>query len=147
MSRLVERCPAQRALVAESAGQVIAYGGTEYFANPQGLAALAAGYMSAGQAITYLTEPVPIEQFILREGRDTFTFLYEAGQHLILFVQVAKEVPLGWARITVQEAGQELTNIMTQTAGSPENAEPDWKPADLSGEVNDALNSLWEGFS
>lgn len=150
LSRLVERCPAQRALVAESAGQVIATGGTEYFANPEGLAALVAGYMAAGQAITYLTEPTPVDQVIIREGKDTYTFLYEAGPHLVLFAQVARDVPLGWARLTVQDAGQQLANVSVTTADEkPETPEDnnDWKPENLDGEIDNALNSLWEGFA
>lgn len=147
LSRLVAHCPAQRALVAESAGQVIASGGTEYFANPEGLAALIAGYMAAGQAIMYMTEPMTIDQLILREGQDTYTFLYEAGQHLILFVQVSKEVPLGWARLNVQDAGQQLANAIANPQEVADLEEFDWKPVDLSGEVDDALNSLWEGFA
>ncbi len=146
LSKLVEQCPARRTLVSECSGQVIASGGTQFFANPEGLAALAAGYMAAGQAIMRLTEPRLTEQFILREGLESYTFLCEAGQRLILFAQVDKDVPIGWARINVQHACERLAATMTDSEEKVVWETPDWNLADLTGEIDDALNALWKGM-
>ncbi len=143
LSSLAEQCPAQRVLLAESMGQVIASGGTEKFANPEGLAALIGGYISAGQAITFLTETKPIRQSILREGLDTITFISEVDQELILFAQVSKTVPLGWARLIIQNACQKLENLMACPPESNTNPRLDWPPPSFPEEADDAFNSLW----
>ncbi len=41
---------------------------------------------------------------ILHEGKTSHTFISGAGPHLVLFVKVLSEIPLGWSRKYVREA-------------------------------------------
>lgn len=141
---LAENCPIRRALAAETNGQVIASLGIDNPAELEGLAALVAGYMAAGQAILNLSGSQINDQLILNEGQDSFTFLFQAGEHLILYVQVKKDVPLGWARLKVQDAGQQMAGLIAEFDSQPVPEDQDWPLDDLSDEFGEALDFMWK---
>ncbi len=143
LNNLIERCPAQYTLIAEVSGQVVSVRGGRDSANPVVLASLIAGDMAASQEIARVTGQYQHFQFILREGVVSNTFIAEAGKYLILFVQVAKDVPLGWARLVITEASHKLEEIMASAPEDAKDIKIDMKPDGLTEWVDDALNSLW----
>ncbi len=143
LRNLMERCPAQYALIAEVSGQLVFVQGNRDLADPVVLATLIAGDMAASQEIARVTGQYQHFQFILREGLVSNTFIAEAGEYLILYVQVAKDVPLGWARMVINEAGHKLEEVMSTTPEGVEEIKLDMKQDGLGEWVDDALNSLW----
>ncbi len=143
LSNLMERCPAQYALIAEVSGQLVFVQGDRDLADPVVLASLIAGDMAASQEIARVTGQYQHFQFVLREGLMSNTFIAEAGEYLILFVQVAKDVPLGWARMVINEASHKLEEVMSSTPKDAKNIKIDIKQDGLTEWVDDALNSLW----
>lgn len=144
LTELMGACPAQYALLAESSGQLITLSGEREAGDPVSLASLIAGDMAASQEIARITGQYQHYQFVLREGVASNTFISEAGEHLLLFVQVAKNVPLGWARLIISEAGRKLAEIM---ASEPEEAQSfkfEVANDELNSWMDNALNSLWE---
>jgi hypothetical protein len=143
LSTVIENCPAQYALIAEVSGQVVSVKGDRSLADPVVLASLIAGDLAASQEISRVTGQYQRFQLNLREGPVSNTFIAEAGKYLILFVQVARNVPLGWARMVITEAGQKLEQIMECPAEDIEDLRLDVKQDNLNEWVDDALNSLW----
>ena len=143
LNDLMERCPAQYALIAEISGQLVSVHGEREFADPVVLAALIAGDMAASQEITRVTGQYQHFQFVLREGLITNTFIAEAGEYLILFVQVKNDVPLGWARMLITEASHKLGEIMSSTLDDVKDIKLNMMQDGITEWVDDALNSLW----
>jgi predicted regulator of Ras-like GTPase activity (Roadblock/LC7/MglB family) len=143
LNNVLERCPAQYALITEVSGQVVSVQGNRDLANPVVLATLIAGDMAASQEIARVTGQYQHFQLVLREGVASNTLVAEAGKYLILFVQVGKEVPLGWARLVITEASRKLETIMSSAPDDVKDIIFDLKPDGLSEWVDDALSSLW----
>jgi predicted regulator of Ras-like GTPase activity (Roadblock/LC7/MglB family) len=144
LTELMSACPAQYALLAESSGQLITLCGERETGDPVSLASLIAGDMAASQEIARITGQYQHYQFVLREGIASNTFISEAGEHLLLFVQVAKNVPLGWARLIISEAGRKLADIMVSEPEEAHSFKFEVASDELDRWANDALNSLWE---
>jgi predicted regulator of Ras-like GTPase activity (Roadblock/LC7/MglB family) len=100
---LVEQVPAQFSMIMDVAGQAIACRGEIGETNVVTLGALVAGDLAASKEIARVTGEYQNYQMILREGDRTHAFIYEAGPHIILFVQVPSDVPLGWSRRFIRE--------------------------------------------
>jgi predicted regulator of Ras-like GTPase activity (Roadblock/LC7/MglB family) len=143
LEELLVRCPAEYILVAEVSGQVFSVKGKRDVANPVVLASLVAGDMAASQEIARVTGQYQHFQFSLREGAAANTFIAEAGGHLVLFVQVAKDVPLGWARMLIAEASHRLEAIMASTPDDIPDVSVDLGKEGLTNWLDDALGSLW----
>lgn len=143
LNDLMERCPAQYVLVAETSGQLVSIHGERQFADPVVLASLIAGDMAASQEISRVTGQYQHFQFVLREGPITNTFIAEAGEYLILFVQAKREVPLGWARMLINEASHKLEEIISTAPSDVNDVKFEMTQGDITGWVDDALNSLW----
>ncbi len=144
LSGMLERCPAQFALIAEKSGQLVSVLGERDFADPVILASLIAGDMAASQEIARVTGQYQRFQFVLREGLASNTIIAEAGEYLILFVQVKKDVPLGWARLVITEASHKLAEIIAAQPDDIKDLNIDIKQDAISEWVDDALNSLWK---
>lgn len=145
---LSERCPAAFVLLVESSGQLIATQGEHNKNNAIALGSLVAGDLAASQEIARLTGEYQSCQLILREGEKFNTFISEAGSHLVLFVQVSREVPLGWARLAIQEAARRAEEAMAAGAARAVESAQEYKMEmedqdALSGLVEDALDALW----
>ena len=144
LENLLTQCPAEYILVAEVSGQVFAVKGKRDLADPVVLASLVAGDMAASEEIARVTGQYQRFQFSLREGVASNTFIVAAGDHLVIFAQVAKDVPIGWARMLIVEASHRLEEIMSS---APENIKElvlDLHQEDLENWADDALSSLWK---
>lgn len=141
MGELQERLPAQFILLADASGQLVSFVGERISGDLTALASLIAGDLAASQEIARLTAHYEAFQLVLREGKEANTFLIEAGKSLVMFVQVAADVPLGWARIMIRDAGGSIGRIVA----SPPEFMPviDLGERPLSDAVEDALDDLW----
>lgn len=111
-AHLKRQAPARFIMVADRNGHIIVFSGDGMqVAGLPELAALLAGDLAASQEIARLTGAFQQQQLILREGEKQNTFLCEAGSDLVLFMQTDAEVPLGWARLLVLEAGGQLAGM------------------------------------
>jgi len=144
LENLLAQCPAEYILVAEVSGQVFSVKGKRDLANPVVLASLVAGDMAASEEIARVTGQYQRFQFSLREGIASNTFIVAAGDHLILFVQVAKDVPLGWARMLLIEASHRLEEIMSSAPDEVEDLELNLHQEDLENWADNALSLLWK---
>lgn len=107
------------------------------------LAALLAGDLAASQEIARLTGAYQQHQLILREGQQQNSFLAEAGDYLVMFMQTSSEVPLGWARLLIQEACAHLAELELRVADPGANGQP----ADAQGfreNLDQAMDALWD---
>jgi predicted regulator of Ras-like GTPase activity (Roadblock/LC7/MglB family) len=118
-------------------------------ANLLAISSLVVGDLAASQEIARLTGEYHDQQIVLREGKKARTLIAEAGDNLVIFVQVSNYVPLGWARVGVLQATQKLTEITRQppTPTAEENAQEDLGLAlggeDLSDLFENALDDIW----
>lgn len=144
LSILMEDIPAQLALLIDQSGAVICSKGEITSNDLAVLGSLIAGDLSASQEIARLTGQYQKYQLIIREGDISNTILSEAGEELILYLQVAKSSPLGWVRIRVMEACKQLKDFSFIPADNM-SLDPD-TAADMqsiSDFTDNALDSMW----
>ena len=146
---LMQKTPAHLVLLADVTGQIISMYGAAEGIDLVALGSLVAGDLAASQEIARLTGQYQDNQMVVREGQNIHTLIVEAGQHLALFVQISKDVPLGWGRMLIQKTALQLADIV---ANLPEAAaqslsafeeEPLLTQEELPDLFNDALDDLW----
>ena len=150
LDNLTHKIPAHFILLTDVTGQIISTRGEQNDIDLIALGSLMAGDLAASQEIARLTGEYQDYQMILREGTQMHTFISEAGRYLALLVQAAKEVPLGWARVIIRKAAQEITDIVAnppQEAKQPDLAEQLdsmlTEEDELPDLFSDALDELW----
>lgn len=144
---LLQRLPAHFLLLTDITGQIVAVRGEQDNIDLVALGSLVAGDLAASQEIARLTGEFQDYQMILREGQSMHSFIVEAGLHLALMVQISNEVPLGWARMLIQNGARQLAEILSKKADESEHQETD-SIAELSQDelpdlFSDALDELW----
>jgi predicted regulator of Ras-like GTPase activity (Roadblock/LC7/MglB family) len=145
LSVLVEDTPAQFALVIDQSGSVVSSMGENLTSDLAVLGTLIAGDLSASQEIARLTGQYQKYQLIIREGDLTNSILAEAGEHLILYLQISKSSPLGWVRLRVLEACRELKEFVF-LPGNEFGLDLDLNTSgskSISDLTDDALDSMW----
>lgn len=138
-----ERCPAQLVLAVETNGVLISILAEREVTDPVALASLVAGDIVASQEIARMTGQYQRYQLILREGLATNTFIAEAGDVMILFVQVEKAIPIGWARLVINEACRQLATIIVSEPEDIKKLDIGLREEDLGRLIDDAMNSIW----
>ncbi len=138
-----ERCPAQLVLAVETSGVLVSVLGKREVMDPIALASLVAGDIVASQEIARMTGQYQKCQLVVREGLATNTFIGEAGDSMILFVQVEKTVPLGWARLVINEACHQLAAIIVSETEVIKKLDIGLTEANLGRLVDEAMNPLW----
>ena len=142
---LLTRSPAKFILLAEASGQLLSVLGKRSANDLVALGSLVAGDLAASQEIARLTEQSQNYHLILREASETNTFIAEAGAHLVLFVQVSKEVPLGWARMLIHETSRQLADIIAALPEDVGKLDLGLSEEVLSTLVDDGFDSIWKG--
>ncbi len=146
LDELLERTPAYFLMLSDSAGQVVSARGERANINLAALGSLVAGDMAASQEIARLSGAYEDCQLILREGKKLTTFICEAGDSLVLLVQVTPDVPLGWARMVIRDAAASIGTII---ATPPEEGEItprlEIENINLGDFIEGALNELRKG--
>lgn len=145
LTEVVQKIPARFVILTDVSGQLISARGDQGKTNLVALASLMAGDLAASQEIARLTDEYQDYQMILREGRTSHTFITEAGRHLALLVQVSADVPLGWARMIIQQTAHQLAEILDQEVTSTASPEPEpvLTEDDLPDLFDNALDNLW----
>lgn len=112
LAELAQEIPAALVLLTDMSGQIISVQGERGNMDLVALGLLVAGDLVATQKIARITGERQDYQMVLRESQETHTLISGAGPHLALFVQTSSDVPLGWARTLIQEAGRRLAEII-----------------------------------
>ena len=139
---------ARMVLVIDVSGQVVTARGKYDGVDLVVLGSLVAGDLAASQEIARLTGAYQDYQLVTREGIDSHSFIAEAGQNFVLFIQMGTDTPLGWARVQIRHAAEHLAKIEVQkNQGIPgmiaaELAQEDGT-TDLSDLFGEALDDLW----
>jgi predicted regulator of Ras-like GTPase activity (Roadblock/LC7/MglB family) len=145
LNALLEKCPAQFILLVELSGQLICVQGQKGKTDLVALGALIAGDLAASQEIARITDQYQHTQLILREGPKTTTFISEAGQHMALYMRISKEVPIGWARLLMQQASRALAEVLATPARDLEKLDLGLSEEKLNTLIEDGLDSIWNG--
>ena len=114
LARLVQHIPAQFVLLVDVTGQIVDQKGNHDGLNLVMLGSLVAGDLAANQEIARLMGEDQDYQIVLREGIQSHTFIADAGPYLALLVKVDEEVPLGWARMLIQQTSAKLAAIFAE---------------------------------
>ena len=147
LDELLAAIPARLIILVDVSGQLVTTAGEVKKSDTDALGSLIAGDLAASQEIARMTGEVQNFQTILREGQRSHIVISEAGDYLILLVQFAKDVPLGWARKMIQIASQEIGEmVMRPVEDDPQPQLSDHLDHDgLTGLFSDALDDLWKG--
>lgn len=145
LMELKDRCPAQFIMLADSSGLFVMAEGEKERMDLIGLSSLVAGDMAASREIAQRTGQDNNYQLILREGQKVSNFIAEAGEHLLLFVQVSSDLPLGWARILIRETGLQISKIVSTPPELVEKLDLGLDDEKLPDAIGDALSSMWLG--
>lgn len=143
ISNLVVKVPAKFILLTAVTGQVISVAGDRGQIDLVALGSLIAGDLAASQEIARITGEYQNFQIILREGEKTHAFISEAGPHLILFLQISEEVPLGWARLLIQETARNIEKILSALPEDVESLDLGLEKEELPDIFSGALDELW----
>lgn len=143
ISMLVVKVPAKFILLTAVTGQVITVAGDRGQIDLVALGSLIAGDLAASQEVARLIGEYQDYQMILREGKKTHAFISEAGPHLILFVQISRSVPLGWARMIIQEEAKKLERVLNTRPEKVESLELGLEQDELPDLFSSALDELW----
>ncbi len=149
IEELLRGLPAHFILLADVTGQVLSVRGKQANIDPVALGSLVAGDLAASQEIARLTGEYQDYQMVLREGQSMHTFILEAGHYLALLVQVANQVPLGWARMITLKAARQLADIVAEAPSEAEEKaqaeqlDPVLNQEELPDLFGDALDDLW----
>lgn len=145
LSELKERCPAQFILLTDTNGHLVTTLGDKDNQHLVELSSLIAGDMAASQEISRLTGQYKNSQLVMREGQKATSFIAEAGLQLILFVQLTRDVPLGWARLLINEIGRKIGEIIKTPPETGQNTDIGLDNQQFTEAVDKALDSMWNG--
>lgn len=140
---LMDESPAQLILLIDQSGSVISSLGELSGTDTAVLGTLIAGDLSASQEIARLTGQYQRFQLIIREGEITNTILSEAGEQLILYLQINKSIPLGWVRLRVIETCNKLKKFIFNSLEKFEFVPGEGEKTNFSDLTDDALDSMW----
>ncbi len=145
LSDLKERCPAKFLLLVDVSGHLISSLSSREEKHLVELASLIAGDLAASQEIARLTGQFNSSQLVMREGEKAVSFLAEAGDQMILFVQLTRDVPLGWARLVINEAGKKIAEIIKTRPEDGSEIKTDMDNGHFSEAIGNAFDSVWNG--
>jgi hypothetical protein len=131
--------------LTELSGQIISVNGERGKTDIIALGALVAGDLAASQEIAHLTDQYQHAQLILREGPESTSFISEAGDRMILYMRIHKEVPIGWARLIILETSRKLAEVISMPPEEVEKLNIDLSEDKLNALIGDGLDSIWHG--
>ncbi len=141
---LMQKCPAEFVLLVETSGQIISSKGEKGKTDLVALGSLIAGDLAASQEIARLTDQYQQAQLILREGSKSNTFLSEAGSHMALYMKIDKDVPIGWARLLIQESGRQLAEVASAHPEDLDKLDLGLSEEKLNSLIGDSFDSMWK---
>ena len=144
LSDLLQKALARYILLTDVTGQFISAKGERRDVNPVALGALAAGDLAASREIARMSGEYQEHQMIIREGSRYHTIIYEVGSYLLLLVQVASDVPLGWVRVLMKEYAEKINRIILTVPEKVEEILKEFSNSDIQTLVDDMLDNLWK---
>lgn len=144
LANLKKQAPAVLVLLADRNGQIIYSSDDREKGRLVELAALLAGDLAASEEIARLTDNREEQQLILREGEKQHSYVVEAGPHLVLFAQTSSDVPLGWSRMLVQEAAEQLGEMFAEVSFEEDETPPSSDDRGIEESLDQALDDLWK---
>lgn len=143
LSDLALNVPVLLTLLTDTAGQNIACDGEIGETNLVTLGALIASDLAASQEIARVTGDYRNHHMILHEGKTSHTFISGAGPHLVLFVQVPSNIPLGLSRKYIREAVRKVEEIIGASRAKREGMKIGFDSNGLKDTVDHAIEDLW----
>jgi predicted regulator of Ras-like GTPase activity (Roadblock/LC7/MglB family) len=143
LGKLKKQAPARLVLLADRNGQTIFSSENSQDTRLVELAALLAGDLAASEEMARLMDSHEEQLLILREGQNQHSYLAKVGAYLALFVQLDGDVPLGWSRLIVQEAVQEIVELFANSPAQEVQPEASMNGHSVQESVNEALDNLW----
>lgn len=143
LSDLVLQIPGLFVMVADHAGQNIAWDGEAGSASLVTLGALIASDMAAGQEIARVTGDDNLPSMILHEGETFHQFICEAGEAMVLFARVPADTPLGLSRNFIKQAAEALGKIARQSSARQQAEKTGLTDQKLQEEIGNAVDDLW----
>jgi len=144
LTGLLEKIPAQYILLTDNSGQLITVQGKREQADPVALGALVASDLAASQEMARLMGEYHHYQMILREGPQVNTWIIDAGAYLVLMFKVSSCVPLGWTRLVIRHAAEEIAQLAAKPVDYPSYpSDGEFNSCDLTDQMNKSLDDLW----
>lgn len=150
LNDLVQQVPARFALLTDTSGLLIGFKGDRERMDLVALGSLVASDLAASQAVAEITGEHADYQLVLRQGKAHNLLMVGAGRELVLLVQAATEVPVGWSRVLVLEAARQLQSILMMPPQpeepmtlAPDSAENDLAENGLTDLFSQALDDMW----
>jgi len=142
LSGILGRTSALMVALATSDGRPVALAGRHDGMNAAGICALAAAELAASQELARIIDDQDSCQAILREGQRYNLLIYDVGRSLVLLVVAPRAQTIGWVRVVVRDAVDELHKIASQIR--------DWVPAEArrapppsQASIGEALDDIW----
>lgn len=147
---LVEKAPARLVFLTDISGQEISAKGQ--FSEPDliALGSVMASALSAVMEVSIMLGSNGSSEMMLNEGHNANTFITGAGIDMALLVQLDKSVPLGWARILIQESSVKLGQVLLEEPDASDvqqnlfGNEQAGDSSNWADEIGDSLDSLWK---
>ncbi len=138
-----EAAKADLVLLTDRSGQCISYIGSNLSVDLAVLGSLLAGHIASSQEIARVLKDEEDQEVLVREGKKYNLLSARAGSQLLLLALTSKHVPMGWARVCVLKAIEQLGLIpFTSLSKRPEQMEePDLESLDQ--QIGQALGELW----
>ncbi|NTV47265.1 MAG: hypothetical protein HGB11_12250 [Chlorobiales bacterium] len=114
------------------------------------LGSVMASALSAVMEVSIMLGSNGSSEMMLNEGHNANTFITGAGVDMALLVQLDKSVPLGWARILIQESSVKLGQVLLEEPDASDvqqnlfGNEQAGDGNNWADEIGDSLDSLWK---
>ncbi|MPM16331.1 hypothetical protein SDC9_62709 [bioreactor metagenome] len=145
IDELARRTQSKLVMVTDSAGDPILHKGELEAKQKMALGALLAGDLAASQETAKVIGQYDSYQLIIREGVESNLFIAEAGKQLILLCLIPASTPLGWSRLLVKEASQQIASIVVTPEELIDSLDLGLNDDFLADKYGDSLSSIWNG--
>lgn len=119
LAQLSQQAEVRCAFLGDLSGQEIACWDARSDTDIASVAALAAGDLMATLEIGRLLGGKRACNLIVQEHDDLTILVARVGEALLLMLATAKDVPLGWSRLTVKRAGDRILSVVGSAAMVP----------------------------
>jgi predicted regulator of Ras-like GTPase activity (Roadblock/LC7/MglB family) len=140
LAKIAQDATVHCALLGDLSGQEISswvpHGGFDI----SSIAALAAGDIMATLEINRMLGGERSCNIVIQEHDDQIILIGRVGEALILLLAVARDVPLGWARIALKSATTRILAVVGAAAHTPP---PPAVTEDFAAQLSAQLDTIW----
>jgi predicted regulator of Ras-like GTPase activity (Roadblock/LC7/MglB family) len=127
-------------MLCDLSGQDISYWTRNQDLDIATIAALAAGDMLATLEISRMLGGQRACNLIIQEHEEQTIVIARIGEGLALMVATSRDVPLGWARMTVKRIGADIQKVLIEAEQNQTNVE---LTSDFESAFETQIESLW----